>query len=1312
MAVSNRYQATNVFSGGMNSDADKSVLSNNQFVYSENFRLFGDSLNSVGALEVISGTTALSSLNTVIGSGYYVVGSCSIRDEVYIAITQNTAAGQTGTSKLIKCTLSSDGKDLSTPTVIYNDSLSSDGSRLLWNNLPQYRLKMVGRYESDTIKKIYFVDAYNIFRCINTVTVSSTSPVNKFDVIPNFNLSAPVFRAFGSGRLTSGKIQYAYQMYDLNGAETLFSPASPLISISSTSGQSGSNKTFKGSDVDVNTGKGISFSIYPPSGFTRIRIVSIKYDSLSDIPTISIVADQNIGTSPGTTYFYDTGVSNLGSYTYEEFALVGRNVFVGSEIEDKNNYLFIGNITDQSWDVTFDARAYRFVSSSATGTLTSGHAAIFDSGTWGSNGWYDIYSNCLINGTTEVPETYDCWNPYNDISLDTQNRRSNSPPYVHLYPLIYQSNGTTIGGTGKYVSYYFNQGNEIVISDTGSTYNEDYCYNADYSNASIEIAYTGYQRDEVYRFGIIFFDAKGRRSSVKWIGDIRFPWYGDAYTPDEQYEHGPSDWAPHFTYSSKTYARPLGLIFNVNTESAYSQGARYFKIVRAERKSNDRNILAQGVTPTTILYNDGSGLSYRQFVTPYTGTSTVGGITKERTVVEFISPEINFNKNLGYLSGDTIEYIGKSSNHYQWDNVSNISVTVGTLPSDTNPSFVMKYSGFSTYATAYRYARISAINSSLIFGPPTKVVNTTYQDGVNMSGVTYKVMNFIETTMSGSGSSSHFGPAGTKNIMKIAYSGLTTEMIYSGYSAFYCNYKRNVFNSQYGGNTYSARKFTTYIDTGTLKTCYYSGQLYPYIQVQNVYGGDTYIGMFDYLRNIITGDVPSNRRTQNVMYIPVETSINLRYRHDDCFSKTVDDATHSRMLMQELAGTYTSGSLSYTQTTNLYLYNSVYSQQNSSITFYPLSTDSIVTTEIHDNRILVSDLKTDGELSDSWTMFRTDNFLDVDSKYGKLTNLLHKDDYLYFWQPNAFGVLSVNQRSVLSDNNPGALVLGTGGVLDRYDYISTTTGCNYRFSIIDGLNGIYWIDNTNQVIVKYGEGGVNYLSKSKGVSEYIRPYISLGLEGNCTFDKLHNEVLISPSASYTLVNNEIFDSFVGVQTFIPTLYLKVDGSAYVFSAKRSGGRDSVYSHGTGSKGSFYGSVYPSMVRFVVNDKYNSTKVFDMFQYESSCRTSAGINQLYTTFDTIRVYDDYQNSDYTNITLNSNLTRKEREFNLIIPRNVISSNPSTNPDIFDVDGNGDPSRLFRERMRDRYITVELTYNNSSNYVFSVPYVTTNYRISKR
>nr|DAN17027.1 MAG TPA: hypothetical protein [Bacteriophage sp.] len=40
----------------------------------------------------------------------------------------------------------------------------------------------------------------------------------------------------------------------------------------------------------------------------------------------------------------------------------------------------------------------------------------------------------------------------------------------------------------------------------------------------------------------------------------------------------------------------------------------------------------------------------------------------------------------------------------------------------------------------------------------------------------------------------------------------------------------------------------------------------------------------------------------------------------------------------------------------------------------------------------------------------------------------------------ATGLLSVNERAITDSTNGTQLILGTGGVLSRYDYLDQTTG--------------------------------------------------------------------------------------------------------------------------------------------------------------------------------------------------------------------------------------------------------------------------------
>jgi len=48
-----------------------------------------------------------------------------------------------------------------------------------------------------------------------------------------------------------------------------------------------------------------------------------------------------------------------------------------------------------------------------------------------------------------------------------------------------------------------------------------------YADPYFASKFKGYQRDEIYRFGIVFYNKKGIASPVHWIGDIRMPHASD-----------------------------------------------------------------------------------------------------------------------------------------------------------------------------------------------------------------------------------------------------------------------------------------------------------------------------------------------------------------------------------------------------------------------------------------------------------------------------------------------------------------------------------------------------------------------------------------------------------------------------------------------------------------------------------------------------------------------------------------------------------------------------------------------------------------
>ena len=71
----------------------------------------------------------------------------------------------------------------------------------------------------------------------------------------------------------------------------------------------------------------------------------------------------------------------------------------------------------------------------------------------------------------------------------------------------------------------------------------------------------------------------------------------------------------------------------------------------------------------------------------------------------------------------------------------------------------------------------------------------------------------------------------------------------------------------------------------------------------------------------------------------------------------------------------------------------------------------------------------------------------------------------------------MNERSLVKDENSNTIQLGTGGVLQRTDYISTQYGMkDGDFSATSAEGGVYWIDRDNKAIVAHtgSSGAINY----------------------------------------------------------------------------------------------------------------------------------------------------------------------------------------------------------------------------------------------
>tara|TARA_R110002020_G_scaffold235_9_gene1317 strand:+ start:19770 stop:25271 length:5502 start_codon:yes stop_codon:yes gene_type:complete len=281
---------------------------------------------------------------------------------------------------------------------------------------------------------------------------------------------------------------------------------------------------------------------------------------------------------------------------------------------------------------------------------------------------------------------------------------------------------------------------------------------------------------------------------------------------------------------------------------------------------------------------------------------------------------------------------------------------------------------------------------------------------------------------------------------------------------------------------------------------------------------------------------------------------------------------------------------------------------------------------------------------------------------------------------------------------------------------------------------------------------------------YILPSANDGLHGSDWNDLVP---LVDPQTvtmgcpisdnSFTVGYNELIGGYTAFYDFHPTIYVN-SGSYFITGNTESQcilndetfRRNELYLHNVGRYGEFYDQLFQSKVTLISNMQSPITKVFDnvSFHMESiwlkaqqqesasawiaSANTGSGtfpavgrgklvtshpIDIPHDTFDTVRFYTDYQMSDYVTLTPGANIRKKEREWQMMVPRNIMDEN-LVDADIFNV-YNYDSTRLFKDRMRDKYLFIELIYNNfdselgdTRNIKFILHYFKTFFRHSYR
>ena len=450
----------------------------------------------------------------------------------------------------------------------------------------------------------------------------------------------------------------------------------------------------------------------------------------------------------------------------------------------------------------------------------------------------------------------------------------------------------------------------------------------------------------------------------------------------------------------------------------------------------------------------------------------------------------------------------------------------------------------------------------------------------------------------------------------------------------------------YGGYSFTNRLTNIYYGDGN------------YFESKNewntVFDGDCHVETFEYTSmHKVYGAYKGEKsldfpNTHMITYsIPTESNIWCRFQHGWTFSSNARDNYASFIQAEPCEITE-----AYVQKEPEYVYNSVYSVQNTSI---PLAVYDDLNPQDYnktiDTRVYYSDLKQNDEIIDSWCKFRSSNFIDVDQEYGPITDICTFKNVLTFCQEQSFGVLSVNDRSVATDNSGQNIVLGTGGVLDRYDYYSNTYGMHkQQFCEVCTTGGLYWFDSHNNVICLFDGQSVVQLSKQGKVQNLLNKY-KKNDNFKVFYNNRYNEVVFNVlSDDMQIVYNEMLGKFTSVLT------IPFDGAIQFFNGEYLVKKNDIvcvyqYDYLDVSPKSTTRQLLSSYVKYVVAQQPLVTKVFDnqeIVTYEN-LQLQATITDEDDYFSKNHKYVWQTESQKIESNLEEQITLRENNHRFAIPR---------------------------------------------------------------
>jgi len=940
----------------------------------------------------------------------------------------------------------------------------------------------------------------NITGTAPTPKVIAYSPVSLLDFTPSRALGNIIFKEYGSGSLYCGSKVYFYRLGSSEGVVTTWSYGSspvPVGALNNSDALTAPNVPYHDfvgggtSTVLLNSNLSVVVNIENVDrDFDYIEVACAEYDQSELSPRqITIIAKETItGTTMAITH---DGTINLGALTIGDITLFPASILKCKTLATNKNFLLAGNTVERAeieWDANdypaFTAAWFQYPMNSHYDAASCSLSGMVPSGISPPSGGYTAagptpagsitpFSKWLVtSGTVTYNGTnYTTGEVFEGVPAVLNSDIATLAAASSFVPCVNKNRYTTFAGDPV--------PNAIEIKRTTDTIND--CF-LDYKSAAAHHHLAGYWSGETYRYGILLYDKKGNPFYVKWLLDYQMPTNylktGYLLRRDQVGTTG------NYVYS----LNPSGMKFQgITFPQEVVDQISGFSIVRAER---DARIVTQGLVTQNVdtgaspkvyrpaAWNPISADTHNVASKVYTylcpDTLVDGPLKKQVGVVGDTMEEAVWVDPYDYGGGSVVRGQGVAASEQVYTkylsclNDNSLRTGVITYYDTVDESQTLSNLGNGeTYENGTM--QVDPAAGTVVKGTCVTGGLDYNLDGFNATGCKKTVFT-LETDFK------HYGPS-ANDYTSIAAMGQKEKIL--------MNYVKTGFTNPYGGTGDSSKANTLYISTGHFQPInsavladVFDGTNYVFNDVE-VFGGDCFTCMIDQGYALWDAGFVANRYSYAWTF-PCECNSNYNLRRG---RKT----SNVEMYYTGTALTESITILGPTGQINLedYSYNPGYSSEGQSVVYPALPIDFVNSSEFQ-ARIRRTNQKIIGENIDSFRQFPLLNLLDISANYGRINDINVKDDKVVVWQDNAVNTVPVQERQVVSGGSGDDTVIGTGGVVDRWDVISSFFGTQHQWSICETEYGFAWFDMRRKafVILDFG-GGLQEISQIFGLKGFF-----------------------------------------------------------------------------------------------------------------------------------------------------------------------------------------------------------------------------------